>query len=48
MNEYTFCSDIRYGGQFDTGFTEEQVKNEPMFFNSGLIYALLNGGPWLR
>ncbi len=33
---------------FDEGFTQDQVKNEPMFFNSSLAYAYEQGGPITR
>lgn len=45
MNNYDFDSSATYGPSFDTGFTQEQVKNEVMFFNSDLHYAHDKGGP---
>ena len=50
MNRYDFVSSIhvRDALKFDHGFTQEQVKNEPMFFNSSLAYAYEQGGPITR
>lgn len=45
MNKYSFLSQYHYGARFDTGFTQEQVKNEPMFFNSSIEHAFNAGGP---
>lgn len=44
--DYEFYSHIQLSHDaFDEGFTQEQVKNEPMFFNSSFVYAYENGGP---
>lgn len=40
-----FHSEIKEVGQFAQGIDNNQIKNEPMFFNSSLGYALVNGGP---
>jgi len=45
---HAFTSAIQVGGQFDAGFTQDDVKNEPMFFNSDLDFASKNGGPITR
>lgn len=42
-------SDFFKGPRFDfNGFTQDHVKNEPMFFNSSIDYAYDNGGPITR
>jgi hypothetical protein len=41
---YTFDSKFRVGPQFGQ-FTQEQVKNEPMFFNSDFGFCARNAGP---
>lgn len=43
-----FNSSMRVGGRFDTGFTQDQVKNEPMLFNCSLPSAYEQGGPITR
>ena len=49
MDKIDFFSHIQLSHEpFDTGFTQDQVKNEPMFFNSGFMYAYENGGPITR
>lgn len=41
---YQSTSQFRYGPRFDSGFLQEEVKNEPMFFNSDLVFAKMRGG----
>lgn len=41
---YTFHSEIGFGEKLPN-FTDTEVKNEPMFFQSDLDFALKNGGP---
>jgi hypothetical protein len=41
----TFDSRIKNRGFFDCDFSDDEVKNEPMFFNSDLKFAFNNGGP---
>jgi hypothetical protein len=43
-----FDSDANIRGQFFTGFPENVVKNEPMFFNCDLEYAYVHGGDITR
>jgi hypothetical protein len=43
-----FQSEMYVRGQFFTGFPENVVKNEPMFFNCDLEYAYLHGGDITR
>lgn len=41
-------SSISYGPKFDADFNDEDIKNEPMFFNSSYDFASNNGGPITR
>lgn len=43
MNVYKFNSKLKLGNKLDD-FSEEEVKNEPMFFNSDPDFAYKNGG----
>jgi hypothetical protein len=45
MNMYRFNSEIQLGKSFKQNFSDTVVKNEPMFFNSDIDFALQNGGP---
>jgi len=45
MSSYRFHSGLQRGAKFDYGFSQEAVKNEPMFFNAGFTHAYRNGGP---
>lgn len=40
-----FNSQIQDLGDFQSRWTQDQIKNEPMFFNCGHEYAYKNGGP---
>lgn len=44
----TFNSQICYRGSFVDTWTQDQIKNEPMFFNCDLDFAYNNGGPITR
>jgi hypothetical protein len=48
MHKTTFLSTFRDRGAFKADWDQETIKNEPMFFNSDLIFALENGGPITR
>jgi len=41
---YTFDSKIKDRGKFPSNFSQDEIKNEPMFFNSGIDFAYNNGG----
>lgn len=43
-----FNSDITARGFFPADFSDEVIKNEPMFFNSSLQYAYKHSGPITR
>lgn len=43
-----FDSQILEVGKFAIATSNDQIKNEPMFFNSSLEYAFENGGPITR
>lgn len=45
MIYYHFDSKVRSRGHFPSLFTDEQIKNEPMFFNCDLDFCAKNGGP---
>jgi hypothetical protein len=45
---YYFQSDIQVRGSFPANFSDEELKNEPMFFNCDLNFCLKNGGPITR
>lgn len=44
MTTYTIKSEITVGARLPD-FTQDQVKNEPMFFNASPEFAYANGGP---
>lgn len=44
----TFDSKVVRAGSFKCDFSQSQIKDEPMFFNSSLPFAMLNGGPITR
>ncbi len=43
-----FDSKFTVRGDFDSNFTQDQIKNEPMFFNSNVDFAYDNGGALTR
>lgn len=43
-----FCSDMDLGNKFAQFVFNEQIKDEPMFFNSDLLFAYNRGGPITR
>lgn len=43
-----FNSQIDFRGNFNADWTDEIIKNEPMFFNCDLDFAYANGGPITR
>lgn len=43
-DRYNFVSQIKIGPSFGRDFSEIEIKNEPMFFNSDLDFAFKNGG----
>lgn len=43
-----FDSQMTIHGSFDDQWTSDDLKNEPMFFNSSVYYAFENGGPITR
>lgn len=45
MIYYHFDSKIQVRGHFPCSFTDEELKNEPMFFNCDLDFCQKNGGP---
>lgn len=45
---YHFDSQINVRGSFKSDWGQEILKNEPMFFNSGIDFAYLKGGPITR
>lgn len=45
QGEKHFSSQIQIGAPFATYSHNEDIKNEPMFFNSGYAFALEKGGP---
>lgn len=45
---YHFRSEVIVGPSFGSNVANEQLKNEPMFFNSSLEFAYDNGGPATR
>lgn len=48
IGDKQFSSEISIGKQFATFIFNEQIKDEPMFFNSDLIFAYNRGGPITR
>jgi len=48
MTAYRFNSRFIKGGPFATDVSNDEIKNEPMFFNSDIDFAYENGGPITR
>jgi hypothetical protein len=48
MMSFRFNSQFHIGDHFDMGFTQDQVKNEPMLFNCSVDGAYRLGGPITR
>lgn len=44
MKQYNFISSFQERGNFISDFSQETIKNEPMFFNCNLDFAYSNGG----
>lgn len=44
----TFDSQFKLRGGFANFISNDEIKNEPMFFNSDLEFAYENGGPITR
>lgn len=44
----TFNSQIKIIGEFHDNWTADEIKNEPMFFNSSMPFAYGKGGPITR
>lgn len=42
---YSFDSQIKYMGSFESSYSIDIIKNEPMFFNCSVDFAFKNGGP---